>query len=94
MFLKIIPMIPVQTTKSNFLIVTCYLFADSSCRFEHLGDVVLGLTVTKLLMEMFPGLRVGPATVHLPLHFFSKNVRAELLFVENKGNGCWKSYIG
>ncbi|KAJ7637200.1 ribonuclease III domain-containing protein [Mycena rosella] len=31
-------------------------------KFEHLGDVVLGLLVTSLVLEMYPGLRVGPAT--------------------------------
>lgn len=32
-------------------------------RFEHLGDTVLGFVVTALMLEMYPGLRVGPATV-------------------------------
>lgn len=32
-------------------------------RFEHLGDTVLGLVVTALMLEMYPGLRVGPSTV-------------------------------
>ncbi|KAG7097376.1 hypothetical protein E1B28_004726 [Marasmius oreades] len=31
-------------------------------RFEHLGDSVLSLVVTELLLEMYPGLRVGPST--------------------------------
>ncbi|PPQ67577.1 hypothetical protein CVT25_012071, partial [Psilocybe cyanescens] len=31
-------------------------------KYEHLGDSVLQTTITSLLMEMFPGLRVGPAT--------------------------------
>jgi len=31
-------------------------------KFEHLGDAVLGLSVTDLMMQMFPGLRVGPST--------------------------------
>lgn len=31
-------------------------------RFEHLGDTVLGLIVTALMMDMYPGLHVGPAT--------------------------------
>ncbi|KAF9266277.1 ribonuclease III [Marasmius fiardii PR-910] len=31
-------------------------------KFEHLGDSVLSLVVTELLLEMFPGLRVGPST--------------------------------
>ncbi|KAF9450944.1 ribonuclease III [Macrolepiota fuliginosa MF-IS2] len=31
-------------------------------KFEHLGDTVLGLSVTRLMMDMFPGLRVGPST--------------------------------
>ncbi|KAF8165741.1 ribonuclease III domain-containing protein, partial [Crassisporium funariophilum] len=31
-------------------------------KFEHLGDTVLGLTITNLLMNLFPGLRVGPST--------------------------------
>lgn len=32
-------------------------------RLEHLGDSVLGLCVTSLIREMYPRLRVGPATV-------------------------------
>lgn len=36
-------------------------------RFEHLGDTVLGLAVTSLMLDMFPGLRVGPATVRCSL---------------------------
>ncbi|KAK7054044.1 Phosphoadenosine phosphosulfate reductase [Favolaschia claudopus] len=31
-------------------------------KFEHLGDSVLGLIVTSLVLEMYPGLRVGPST--------------------------------
>ncbi|KAG6840645.1 hypothetical protein C0991_005368 [Blastosporella zonata] len=31
-------------------------------KFEHLGDVVLGLCVTSLMMQMYPGLHVGPST--------------------------------
>ncbi|KAJ7591464.1 ribonuclease III domain-containing protein [Mycena floridula] len=31
-------------------------------KFEHLGDTVLGLVVTDLMFDMYPGLRVGPAT--------------------------------
>ncbi|KAF8214094.1 ribonuclease III domain-containing protein [Mycena galopus ATCC 62051] len=31
-------------------------------KFEHLGDSVLGLIVTSLVSEMYPGLRVGPST--------------------------------
>ncbi|EAU84240.2 double-stranded RNA binding domain-containing protein-containing protein [Coprinopsis cinerea okayama7 len=31
-------------------------------RYEHLGDTVLGLVVTNLMFDMFPGLRVGPST--------------------------------
>ncbi|KAJ6560352.1 ribonuclease III domain-containing protein [Mycena capillaripes] len=31
-------------------------------KFEHLGDSVLGLVVTSLMLEMYPGLRVGPST--------------------------------
>ncbi|KAF8076702.1 ribonuclease III domain-containing protein [Lyophyllum atratum] len=31
-------------------------------KFEHLGDSVLGLSVTSLMMQMYPGLRVGPST--------------------------------
>lgn len=32
-------------------------------KYEHLGDTVLGLVVTSLLLEMYPCLRVGPSTV-------------------------------
>ncbi|KAF9480724.1 ribonuclease III [Pholiota conissans] len=31
-------------------------------KYEHLGDTVLGLVITSLLIDMFPGLRVGPST--------------------------------
>lgn len=31
-------------------------------KYEHLGDTVLGLVVTSLLLEMYPCLRVGPST--------------------------------
>ncbi|KAL0580533.1 hypothetical protein V5O48_001520 [Marasmius crinis-equi] len=31
-------------------------------KFEHLGDSVLSLVVTEMLLEMYPGLRVGPST--------------------------------
>lgn len=31
-------------------------------KFEHLGDTVLGITVTHLLMKLFPCIRVGPST--------------------------------
>ncbi|KDR84126.1 hypothetical protein GALMADRAFT_699410 [Galerina marginata CBS 339.88] len=31
-------------------------------KFEHLGDSVLQTSITTMLMEHFPGLRVGPAT--------------------------------
>ncbi|KAL0070093.1 hypothetical protein AAF712_002580 [Marasmius tenuissimus] len=32
-------------------------------KFEHLGDSVLSLVITEMLLEMYPGLRVGPSTV-------------------------------
>ncbi|KIK67591.1 hypothetical protein GYMLUDRAFT_36332 [Collybiopsis luxurians FD-317 M1] len=31
-------------------------------RLEHLGDTVLSMVVTNMMMEMFPTLRVGPST--------------------------------
>ncbi|KAK1232092.1 hypothetical protein PQX77_004750 [Marasmius sp. AFHP31] len=31
-------------------------------KFEHLGDSVLNLVITEMLLEMYPGLRVGPST--------------------------------
>lgn len=34
-------------------------------RYEHLGDTVLGLVVTSLLLDMYPCLRVGPSTVSI-----------------------------
>lgn len=40
-----------------------YSFWHLFDRYEHLGDTVLGLSVTSLMMEMYPGLRVGPSTV-------------------------------
>lgn len=47
--------------------VMAVLDPNMLCRFEHLGDTVLGLVVTSLLLEMYPNLRVGPSTVR---HFF------------------------
>ena len=40
-----------------------YLFNYLVTRYEHLGDTVLGMTVTHLLMKRFPCIRVGPSTV-------------------------------
>ncbi|KAJ7853891.1 ribonuclease III domain-containing protein [Mycena leptocephala] len=31
-------------------------------KFEHLGDSVLGLVITNLILKMYPGLHVGPST--------------------------------
>jgi len=31
-------------------------------KYEHLGDTVLGMTITHLLMKLFPYIRVGPST--------------------------------
>ncbi|KAG6861838.1 hypothetical protein C0995_011135 [Termitomyces sp. Mi166 len=31
-------------------------------KFEHLGDAVLGLCVTSLMLRLYPGLHVGPST--------------------------------
>ncbi|EJD53653.1 ribonuclease III [Auricularia subglabra TFB-10046 SS5] len=31
-------------------------------RLEHLGDSVVGILVTELILELYPGIRVGPAT--------------------------------
>ncbi|KAF7345527.1 WD40 containing domain protein [Mycena venus] len=36
--------------------------SSTSYLFEHLGDSVLGIVVTSLIMDMYPGLRVGPST--------------------------------
>lgn len=67
MYLKIHLMILVLTMKSTFYRPVNHLLFDLLFffRFEHLGDMVLGLTITRLLMDMFPGLHVGPSTVHL-----------------------------
>lgn len=35
-------------------------------KYEHLGDTVLGLVVTGLLLDMYPCLRVGPSTARYP----------------------------
>lgn len=43
--------------------LVCGADTDTFCRYEHLGDTVLGLVVTELLLEMYPNLRVGPSTV-------------------------------
>ena len=32
-------------------------------RLEHLGDTVLALVVTDMMIKEFPGLHVGPSTV-------------------------------
>jgi len=34
-------------------------------KYEHLGDTVLGMAVTHLLMKRFPYIHVGPSTVHM-----------------------------
>ena len=36
-------------------------------KYEHLGDTVLGLVVTGLLLDMYPCLRVGPSTASQPI---------------------------
>lgn len=36
--------------------------APDNEKYEHLGDTVLGLVVTTQLLQMYPGLRVGPST--------------------------------
>jgi ribonuclease-3 len=39
------------------------------CSLENLGDSVLGLVVTSLILDMYPGLRAGPSTVRkYPCH--------------------------
>jgi hypothetical protein len=68
--LRITLMILAQTTRSSWL----HLISDTrelesdrlGGRYEHLGDTVLGLAVTSLMLEMYPGLRVGPSTVRFP----------------------------
>lgn len=45
-------------------------------RYEHLGDTVLGLAVTSLMLEMYPCLRVGPSTVRSPTPAASTAIRA------------------
>lgn len=61
-------------------------------RFEHLGDTVLGLAVTGLMLNMYPGLRVGPSTVsrYTPERLFD----AELGPPENQGPDCWERHAG
>lgn len=61
-------------------------------RYEHLGDTVLGLTITSLLIEMFPGLRVGPSTVsrRVPQHF---RTFPNITSPENPSYDSWKSNI-
>lgn len=56
-------------THRSFFARPTHVFEDDASelspdneRYEHLGDTVLGLVVTALMIEMYPGLRVGPAT--------------------------------
>lgn len=62
---------------TRFLVLRCRRFtsiilahACISDRFEHLGDTVLGLSVTRMMMDIYPGLRVGPSTVSICINSF------------------------
>ena len=64
MSLRTHPTIPAQITRGWRLIsFRSYGGTQFIVRLEHLGDTVLGLSITTLLTEMYPYLRVGPATV-------------------------------
>jgi hypothetical protein len=53
----------------------------SSYRFELLGDTVLGLVVTELLLcDMHSGLRVGPCTVRMSSIIFLRQILQIILF--------------
>ncbi|KAH9482290.1 Ribonuclease 3 [Psilocybe cubensis] len=56
-------------THRSFFARAAHVFEDAhndlsmdNEKFEHLGDSVLQMAITTLLIEMYPGLRVGPAT--------------------------------
>ncbi|KAJ7707392.1 ribonuclease III domain-containing protein, partial [Mycena rosella] len=56
-------------THCSYFLRPANVFEDSpddpsldSEKFEHLGDAILGLVVTSLVLEMYPGLHVGPST--------------------------------
>jgi len=56
--------ISVQTMKGDPLChVRIQLISHHANRLEHLGDSVVGLLTTEMILERFPGLRCGPATV-------------------------------
>ncbi|KAF8806217.1 ribonuclease III [Phlegmacium glaucopus] len=49
-------------------------------KYEHLGDTVLGMTVTHLLMKHFPSIRVGPSTKIRSLIVGNPNLAEMLVF--------------
>lgn len=62
-------------------------------RLEHLGDSVLSLIVTGLLAEVYPTLRVGPATVRSGsppslFHNETSDERESTVPAENSGSYC------
>jgi dsRNA-specific ribonuclease len=68
MYLKIMLMIQAPVRKLLSLNFLCLLSQADNEKYEHLGDTVLGLVVTGLLLDMYPCLRVGPSTAsHLKL---------------------------
>jgi dsRNA-specific ribonuclease len=52
-----------QSEASMDTLILLSLYSIMTLRLEHLGDSVLGLCATALIREMYPCLRVGPATV-------------------------------
>ncbi|KAG6850920.1 hypothetical protein H0H93_006746 [Arthromyces matolae] len=56
---------PSDPSPHNERFVTLFSIPDEvsiDSRFEHLGDTVVGLCVTNLMMRLYPDLHVGPST--------------------------------
>ena len=53
---------------------------------------MLGLVITGLLIDMYPGLRVGPSTVrtNVVLAIFSQFDLRMLFIIENPSFDCWE----
>ena len=95
MFSRIIRSIQVRITKGMPLIAHQNFINFFVIRYEHLGDTVLGMAVTHLLMKLFPCIRVGPSTV-CALSFGVRQDRIKshlsLWFSENTFHDGWQSY--
>jgi len=50
-------------TKSDLVSIGSDRLAEVLVRLGHIGDQVIGLTITDLIQSLYPYLRVGPASV-------------------------------